>query len=159
MELVLPSERYGESFLAAEQEMFAAGDREDIITAETLPAKLVRWEAMRQGVLADTRVPSTVWWLVETSRDEFIGRIAIRHFIDERLRRFGGHIGYDVRPSRRREGIGTRMLRLAMPHAKLPCDKNNIASRRMIESCGGSVSEEFEYEGTTRLRLWLPTSQ
>jgi predicted acetyltransferase len=164
VELVLPSERFAASFLAAEQELLAAGDRDEAITAETLPAKLARWEAMRHGTLADTRVPSTSWWLVDG--DEFIGRISVRHVLDERLRVFGGHIGYDVRPSRRRQGHGTRMLRMVLPFAKsmgidpamLTSDVTNIASRRMIEACGGRIECEFEYEGTTRFRWWLPTS-
>lgn len=164
MELVLPSERYGESFVAAEQELVAAGERtaREAITAVTLPQRLARWEAMRHG-LVDGRVPSTSWWLVE--RDEFLGRVSVRHVLDDRLRHFGGHIGYDVRPSRRRQGLGTAMLRLVLPHARalgidpamLTCDASNIASRRMIEACGGHVAEELEHEGTMCLRLWLPT--
>jgi predicted acetyltransferase len=79
---------------------------------------------------------------------------------------FGGHIGYDIRPSRRHEGLGTRMLRMVLPFAKsigidpamLTCDVNNVGSRRMIEACGGRIECEFEYEGTQRLRWWLPTS-
>lgn len=166
VELVLPSERFGASFLAAEQELVAAGDRaaDEAVTAETLSAKLARWEAMRHAKLADTRVPSTTWWLVQG--DEFIGRISVRHMLDERLRIFGGHIGYDVRPSRRRQGHGTRMLRMVLPFAKsmgidpamLTCDVDNIGSRRMIESCGGRIEDEFDYAGTKRLRWSLPTS-
>ncbi len=166
MELVLPSARYSAGFLAAEQELLAAGDRSlgDVITAETLPAKLARWEAMRHGVVVDARVPSTSWWLVDG--DEYIGRISVRHVLDDKLRVFGGHIGYDVRPSRRRQGHGTRMLRMVLPFAKsmgidpamLTCDVTNTASRRMIEACGGRLEGEFEHEGTARLRWWVPTS-
>lgn len=166
MELVLPSARYGESFLAAEQELVAAGEAlaGDIVTAATLPATLARWETMRHGSTA-SRVPSTTWWLVEPERDVFVGRVSVRHVLDDRLRVFGGHIGYHVRPSRRRQGLGTWMLRAVLPFAKsigidpamLTCDVANVGSRRMIEACGGRLEGEFAYEGTQRLRWWLPT--
>ena len=98
--------------------------------------------------------------------DGYIGRVSVRHVLNDTLRVFGGHIGYDVRPSRRRQGFGTKMLRMVLPFAKsigidpamLTCDVTNTASRRMIEACGGRIECEFAYEGTQRLRWWLPTS-
>lgn len=73
----------------------------------------------------------------------------------------GGHIGYDVRPTARRRGHATAMLRAALPIARrigietvlVTCDLTNTASRKVIESCGG----RFEDERGGKLRFWVPT--
>src|SRR5688500_243731 len=62
------------------------------------------------GFVAQT----TRWWVED---GEYIGRVSVRHRLTEELRRLGGHIGYDVRRSRRREGHATAMLGAALPLA------------------------------------------
>ena len=57
-------------------------------------------------------VPSTELWWVDG--DEYIGRIAVRHRLTPVLLEIGGHIGYDVRPTARRRGHATEMLRQAL---------------------------------------------
>lgn len=47
-------------------------------------------------------VPATTFWLIDS--DEFIGRVQIRHKLNEYLLNQGGHIGYYIRPSKRRIG-------------------------------------------------------
>jgi len=37
-------------------------------------------------------------------RESSIGRLSLRHRINDDLRRIGGHVGYDLRPSMRRRG-------------------------------------------------------
>lgn len=122
----------------------------------------VAW--LRAEALPDTprpadRVASTTLWWVDG--DDYIGRIAIRHDLTDWLREYGGHIGYDVRASRRRQGHASAMLRAALPLAHdlgidpalLTCDSTNVASRRVIEGAGGV----FEDERGGKLRFWLPT--
>ena len=74
-----------------------------------------------------------------------VGRIALRHYLDASLEEFGGHVGYEVRPSFRRKGIGTEMLRqlLGLPRAKeigrllVTCAPDNIGSNKTIIANGG----------------------
>lgn len=109
-------------------------------------------------------VPSTNLWWVEGPEDApvYLGRIAIRHDLTEYLREVGGHIGYDVRRSRRREGHATAMLRATLPVAArlgvdpalVTCDVDNLASRRTIETCGGVLEDERQ----GKLRYWIPTT-
>jgi len=111
--------------------------------------------------LAPGRVPSTTFWYVRGA--EFLGRLSIRHHLSDALRRHGGHIGYDVRPSARRQGHATAMLRAALPiaagmgikHALLTCDPGNVASRRVIEANGGVQ----EYGDGPEFRYWVPTGK
>jgi predicted acetyltransferase len=104
-------------------------------------------------------VPCTHLWFVDG--EEYIGRLAIRHSLTDWLRRIGGHIGYEVRPTARRQGHATRMLGLALPVAAslgidpalVTCDVANTASRRVIEANGGRLEEV----GEGKLRFWVPT--
>jgi predicted acetyltransferase len=88
-------------------------------------------------------VPMTTLWWAEGER--LLGRLAIRHRLTPALEEAGGHIGYDVRPSARRQGHATAMLAAALPIARslgiiealLTCDDTNTASQRVIEANGG----------------------
>jgi len=175
--LLPPDARLRESYLAAMDEFAAEGRAGgDSMLGSDLATYGDRWhtEAGFAEFVASLRheereprwadfVPQTTWWWVEgpDRQPEFLGRIAVRHRLTERLRRQGGHIGYDVRSSRRREGHATAMLRAALPFAHgmgidpvlITCDTSNVTSRRVIERNGGLIADELD--GV--LRFWVPT--
>lgn len=76
-----------------------------------------------------------------------MGRLAIRHSLNDFLLKIGGHIGYGVVPQFRRMGYAKKMLELALPIAKelgvtkvlLTCDDNNLGSIKTIEANGGQL--------------------
>ena len=102
--------------------------------------------------------PATELWWVEG--DEFLGRVGIRHRLTPALLEIGGHIGYDVRPSARRRGHATAMLRegliaargLGIKRALVTCDVGNAGSRAVIERNGGVLEDER----SGKLRFWMP---
>ncbi len=104
-------------------------------------------------------VPDTELWWVEG--DEYLGRVGIRHRLTPSLLEVGGHIGYDVRPSARRRGHATAMLRealgvareLGIERALVTCDVDNIGSRTVIERNGGVLEDERN----GKLRFWVST--
>ncbi|MEU5994133.1 GNAT family N-acetyltransferase [Spirillospora sp. NPDC047418] len=114
-----------------------------------------QWTPRREGF-----VMATTLWLVEG--EEYLGRIAIRHRLNDFLREIGGHIGYDVRKSARRRGHATYMLKEALPVARslgieqalITCDVDNVASRKVIEANGGVLEDERG----GKLRFWTPTA-
>ena len=105
-------------------------------------------------------VPCTVLWIVED--DEYVGRISVRHRLTEDLFTWGGHIGYGVRPTRRRRGAATSALLGVLPlcetlgidPALVTCDVDNEPSRRTIERAGGIYEDTRE----GKLRYWVPTA-
>ncbi len=165
--LVLPSAQLEASFVESERELCALGVPPErlALDAAAFRTRLARIAEMREGPPAPGKVASTTLWLVDG--DAYLGRISIRHGLSDSLRVIGGHIGYDVRPSRRGQGLGGQMLALALPHAgalgidpaMLTCDAQNTASWRMIERCGGVREAEHVHEDVLRYRYWLPTTR
>ncbi|HEY4454762.1 MAG TPA: GNAT family N-acetyltransferase [Pseudonocardiaceae bacterium] len=177
--LELPGERYHRSFLAAMAEFRAEGRGADDDISSIGADLRERWgtwdteagfadylgvlrnEADPDGLRPDGYVQCTTWWWVDG--EEYLGRIALRHTLTERLRAHGGHIGYDVRPTARRRGYATTMLREVLPlalaagvapSALLTCDADNVASRKVIEASGGVLEDEVD----GLRRYWVPTS-
>ncbi len=105
---------------------------------------------------------TTLWWVEEVEgKAEFLARVTIRHELVGTLRTLGGHIGYWVRPSARRRGIGTRAFLGCLPYAYdlgidpalVTCDSDNEGSRRIIERGGG----QFDNVIGIKRRYWVPT--
>jgi predicted acetyltransferase len=164
--LTEPTPRVHASFLAALREYRSEGAYTRLDPAEVASTDGFRHYLDRLRAQADPgflrrlrRVPQTNLWLIDG--DEFLGRLAIRHALNRRLLYKGGHIGYSVRPSRRRRGYATTMLRLGLPVANgfgidpalITCDDTNIASRRVIEANGGALASASH----GILRFWVPT--
>jgi predicted acetyltransferase len=165
--LVPPDARYHASFSAAVSEFLAEGLNPDHYRPELQdPVSFADWLT----ILSDEGRPdakprfegwvpqSTLWWV---DGDEYIGRVAIRHRLTEPLRQFGGHIGYDVRRTRRMQGHATAMLAASLPFARslgiaqalVTCDHDNEGSRKVIEANGGVPDAPT----AIKLRYWVPT--
>jgi predicted acetyltransferase len=165
--LVPPSVTYHASFVEAMAEHHAEGRLVELRAARlSEPAEFesyvarVRAEELEDPSRPPGMVPQTTLWWVEG--DKYLGRLSIRHRLTDHLLRLGGHIGYEVRPTARRQGHATAMLKASLPHARrlgidpalVTCDDTNIASKLVIEHNGG----QFENLLGGKLRYWVPTS-
>lgn len=113
--------------------------------------------------LPDHFVPST--FLVGDVDGQIVGRVSIRHELNDFLRTRGGHIGYGVLPGCRGRGYATEILRQALVVARslgidrvlITCDDDNLASSRVIETCGGKLDSMLPAEpGTPAVRsYWI----
>lgn len=110
-------------------------------------------------------VPSTTLLCVRRDDDKVVGMVDIRHELNDYLRRFGGHIGYSIRPDERGKGYAKAMLGMTLPEAAkvglekvlITCDRDNEASRRTILAWGGVMENEVwnEGEGCFVQRYWV----
>jgi predicted acetyltransferase len=107
-------------------------------------------------------VPAHTYFLIKDS-GKIIGAINIRHYLNDYLFKYGGHIGYGIRPSERKKGYATKMLSLALPIAKelgiskvlIACDKSNIGSAKTIINNGGILENEVLEYGELIERYWI----
>lgn len=114
-------------------------------------AFLARLAACERGEgIPEGFVPHTTFWLV--AEGEVVAVSNLRHRLTDKLRVEGGHIGYGVRPSARRRGHATEILRRTLEEARrhgiaealVTCAQRNAGSAGAIRNCGGRlVSEEF----------------
>jgi predicted acetyltransferase len=172
-ELIDPTIRLRASFLDAVAEFRADRDYpvpwfvtdvdpQALVDAAAFAAYVARVLSERDdaAVRPSGFVPMTTLWWAEG--DQMLGRLAIRHRVTPALETAGGHIGYDVRPSARRQGHAAAMLAAALPiahsrgiaQALLTCDETNTVSQRVIEANGGRF---IDMAGHKR-RYWVPTS-
>ena len=118
----------------------------------------------RGGVLPAGWVPSTTFWLVRDGK-AVLGSSGLRHRLTSDLKLEGGHIGYDIRPSERRKGYGTKILELTLEEAKeiglervlVTCDTDNLASAKIIRKNGGRFEGESisKISGKPVSRYWI----
>lgn len=99
--------------------------------------------------------------------NEIVGRTSIRHTLTDYLLKAGGHIGYGVCPSFRRQGFATAILResllwvkINLPHLSqvlVTCDEGNIGSQKTIENNGGILENIIDVGAQFRkMRFWIP---
>lgn len=113
-------------------------------------------------------VPQTQFICLREADNKIVGVIQIRHYLNEFLGQYGGHIGYSVCSSERKKGYATFMLREILPICKelglekilITCLKDNEASKRVIINNGG-IYESTVYEPTEKVsleRYWIDLS-
>lgn len=108
-------------------------------------------------------VPDSTFFCLDTDRNIFVGAVNIRHYLNDALLSNGGHIGDGVRPSERRKGYATEMIKLALEECKklginkvlMVCDKDNIGSARSIQKNGGVLENEVLVDGVLEQRYWI----
>lgn len=117
--------------------------------------QLSRGEGLKEGWVPCT----TRFWIKE---GVIQGVINIRHHLTPSLRKVGGHIGYSVAPSQRRQGVATSMLTAALPLCKqigitralLTCNTDNIGSIKTIERAGGILEREEYLASEHKNQRW-----
>ena len=162
--LIEPTAKLEAEFLAMANEFLAAGDERYKSEIEDFSGYLERASKQaRAENLPPDRVPGNEFWLMSDNR--VLGRSKLRHWLNPALEHEGGHIGYDIRPSERRKGYGTLILKLTIAKAKglgltrvlLTCDEDNIGSAKIIENNGGVLNGRAvsEKSGKPILQYWI----
>ena len=110
--------------------------------------------------MPEGRVIATQFMLVRASDNRLLGMIQVRHYFYDYLSKFGGHIGYSVRPSERLKGYAKEMLKMVLPFCReiglekvlITCIDGNIGSEKTILANGGKY-ESTVYEPDEKVYL------
>jgi predicted acetyltransferase len=127
------------------------------------PAYLHLLEQRRRGAQVPAGwVPAT--FLAAVVNGDLMGRVSIRHQLNDYLADVGGHIGYAVRRSHRGCGYATQILRQALVIVRaegvedvlVTCEEDNPASATVITRCGGALDDiRVDDRGRRYRRYWI----
>lgn len=168
--LVKPTSEYAEQIVEYRKEFLEAGDSMDgtgPLRRMDDPNEYIKFCAACEipDTVPDDLVTATQLLFIRTADNRLVGMIQIRHYLNDYLEKFGGYIGYSVRPTERRKGYAKLMLKKALPLCEeigirrvlVTCMEGNIGSEKTIVANGG-VYESTVYKSTADVnlkRFWI----
>lgn len=169
--LVRPEGKYADQVMAYKKEMEQASSGmdgcaglEDVKSYE----EWIDFEHRLKRKYGEGYVPSDVFLAIRNSDERLVGIIDYRHPLSPFLLRYGGNIGYSVRPDERRKGYAKMMLAQVLEYCwecgetkvLVTCDPENSGSRKTIEDNGGILEniivDEIGISGHGHIcRFWI----
>ena len=166
LKLVKPTHDYKKQVLEYKKEFEKYNESMDGTAGLANASSFEEWfeaceDNSAEETVRDGLVPATT--LLALDGDKLVGMIDIRHRLNEYLMQVGGHIGYSVRKSERCKGYATEMLKLGTSIANdlgirrvlVTCDKDNIASSKVIIKNGGVLENEVNDTDRIVQRYWI----
>ena len=147
-------------------EFAEAGEGAFSLAAADPQAYLARVENFAEGRnLPPQRVRAHEFWLFRG--DRILGNSRLRTKLIPEIELDGGHISYSIRPSERRQGYGTELLRHTLLEARrsglesvlLTTSPSNVGSIGVIERNGGQLLDrpKSPFTGEQLLRFVITT--
>lgn len=168
LELVRPCKEYREAIQLYKDEFILNNDSMDgtsfLKNMETINDWLAHLEScLSPETVPDGLVPSSTYLALRKEDGYLVGMIDIRHCLNSYLSQIGGHIGYSVRKSERNKGYASEILGLGLEKCRkkgfervfITCDRNNVASEKVIIKNKGVLEDEIEINEKIFRRFWI----
>ena len=162
MKLVFPNKDYeakAKEFIAEfyeyDSEIAGSGSLDRYLKESTYDEWLTKvFSYIDIANIPEGKIPGLTYFFVREEDDRIVGMINIRLALNDFLRNEAGHIGYCIRPTERRKGYGTQLLRAGIAVCRrvdiediiVTCDKVNLGSAGVIRNCGGVLEAELYSE-------------
>ncbi len=158
---------YLDEFVKYNSNINGTGSLDKIYDGYTFEEALERCLNMKNEWYAKSinRVPGKTFLLIRKDDNKIVGTINIRWNLSEKMLKFGGHIGYGIRPTERRKGYNKIQLYLVLLEAQklnldkvmLDCFVDNLGSDKTIKALGGILErcELDEADNTMTNVYWI----
>ena len=158
---------YLDEFVKYNSNINGTGSLDKIYDGYTFEEALERCLNMKNEWYAKSinRVPGKTFLLIRKDDNKIVGTINIRWNLSEKMLKFGGHIGYGIRPTERRKGYNKIQLYLVLLEAQklnldkvmLDCSVDNLGSDKTIKALGGILErcELDEADNTMTNVYWI----
>lgn len=158
---------YLDEFVKYNSNINGTGSLDKIYDGYTFEEALERCLNMKNEEYAKSinRVPGKTFLLIRKNDNKIVGTINIRWNLSEDMLKFGGHIGYGIRPTERRKGYNKIQLYLVLLEAQklnldkvmIDCSVDNLGSDKTIKALGGILErcELDESDNTMTNVYWI----
>lgn len=169
--LIKPDESYAKEISSYRKEMLDANSSMDgcgSLRSQSDPQKWIQDNHLfenKETLPVKDWVAASQYVCVRTTDHKIVGMIQVRHYFNDYLEKYAGHIGYSVRPSERRKGYAKWMLHAILPVCRdleldrilITCLKDNEGSRKTILANNGFYENTiFEPDEKVFLeRYWI----
>ena len=137
---------YINEFVEYKSDINGTGALDKILEGYTFEQALERCLNMENREYAEEngRCQGKTFLLIRKNDNKIVGTINVRWNLTEKMKQFGGNIGYGIRPTERRKGYNKINLYLGLIEAKklglnkvmLDCDVENLGSSKTMEALG-----------------------
>ena len=168
--LMRPTSEYASQIAEYRQEFLDAGDSMDGCGPLRRVEDPEEYIKICKDYENPDRVPShlvlaTQFFFIRKCDNKLVGMLQVRHYFNEYLEKYAGHIGYSVRPSERRKGYAKEMLKAALPFCReigltkvlISCIDGNVGSEKTILANGGVYESTVHEPNEDRdlKRFWI----
>lgn len=168
--LIKPSKKYIRQLKKVRQEFIDANSSMDGTSGLKEYPNIKEWllklkRKEKEENLPKGKVPASLYILVRQNDNKILGFIDIRHYLNDYLLKYGGHIGYSIQPFERNKGYGNLILKEGLKYCKqmgidkvlVSCVEGNIASEKVILNNNGQYESMnyLEEEKINIKRFWI----
>ena len=135
------------------------------LTNDSFDEFLESLEKNKNIKLYNPNLENQTTFILVDENNHIYGGSNIRHNLNKGLFTHGGHIGYLIRPTERKKGYGTLILKLDLDECKkmgidrvlVTCREDNVGSAKVIENNGGVYEDSRENPQENRMyrRYWI----